>query len=47
MTFFINLIIFFLQKYALLIFLAEYYGFPETEIFFFSESLIFALFNEV
>ena len=29
-----------------LIFFAEYYGFPETEIFF-SESLIFALSNEV
>ena len=26
---------------------AEYYGFPETKIFFFSESLIFALSNEV
>ena len=35
-----------MQKYALLILFAEYYGFPVTEIFF-SESLIFALFNEV
>ena len=31
---------------CLVYFFAEYYGFPETEIFF-SESLIFALSNEV
>ena len=36
-----------MQKYALLISFAKYYGFPETEIFFFSENLIFALSNEV
>ena len=36
----------FMQKYALLISFAEYYGFPGTEIFF-SENLIFALSNEV
>ena len=35
-----------MQKYALLIVFAEYYGFPETEIFF-PESLMFALSNEV
>ena len=35
MTFFINFEKTFMQKYALLIFLAEYYGFPETEIFLF------------
>ena len=45
MTFFINFE-FFLQKYALLISFEEYYGFPETKIFF-SENLIFALSNEV
>ena len=28
-------------------FLEEYYGFPEAVIYFFSESLIFALSNEV
>ena len=46
MTFFINFEKFFMQKYALLIFFAEYYGLPETEIFF-SDNLIFALSNEV
>ena len=46
MTFFINFENFFMQKYALLIFFAEYYGLPETEIFF-SDNLIFALSNEV
>ena len=35
MTFFISFETIFMQKYALFIFLAEYYGFPETEIFFF------------
>ena len=35
MTFFINFEKCLMQKYALLIFFAEYYGFPETEIFFF------------
>ena len=35
MTFFINFERTFMQKYALLIFLAEYYGSPETEIFLF------------
>ena len=36
-----------MQKYALFIlFFAEYYGFPETEILF-SERLIFALSSEV
>ena len=46
MTYFINFEKFFKQKYALLISFAEYYGFPETEIFF-SENLLFALYNEV
>ena len=46
MTFFINFEKFFMQEYASLIFLAEYYGFPETAIFF-SKNLIFALSNEV
>ena len=35
-----------MQKYALLISFAEYYGLPETEIFF-PKNLIFALSNEV
>ena len=35
MTFFINFEKFFMQEYASLIFFAEYYGFPETAIFFF------------
>ena len=46
MKYFINFEKFFKQKYALLISFAEYYGFPETEIFF-SENLLFALYNEV
>ena len=35
MTFFINFEIFFMQKYALLIFFCGILWFPETEIFFF------------
>ena len=46
MTYFINFEKFLKQKYALLISFAEYYGFLETKIFF-SENLIFALYNEV
>ena len=45
MTFFINFEKFFTQKYALLIFFAEYYGFLRSK-YFFSENLISALSNE-